>query len=62
MPLAHIAGVPVEESLLALAPLGAAGLGAIVATASHRARRWRPHRRRRPPATRGSAARPAPRD
>lgn len=48
MLLAHIGGVPVEESLLALAPLGAAGLGALVATAAHRARRWRPRRRRAP--------------
>lgn len=48
MLLAHIAGVPVEESLLALAPLGVAGVGALVATAAHRARRWRPHRRRTP--------------
>lgn len=34
MPLiaAHIAGVPVEESLLMLAPLGLAGVGATLAS------------------------------
>lgn len=37
----HIAGVPVEETLLSLAPLGAAGVGALVAYASQRARAWR---------------------
>ena len=45
--LAHIAGVPVEETLLGVAPLGVAGLGALLAYAMQRARAWR--RPRRPP-------------
>ena len=44
MLLAHVAGIPVEETLLALAPCGVAGLGAILAYASQRAQRWRPSR------------------
>jgi hypothetical protein len=44
--LAHVAGVPVEETLLGLAPLGAAGLGAFAAYARGRASRLRPRRRR----------------
>jgi hypothetical protein len=49
MPLAHIAGVPVEETVLSLAPLGIAGVAAVVAYASQRVRAWRrPHPRRGP--------------
>jgi hypothetical protein len=47
MILAHIAGVPVEETLLGLAPLGAGGVGALIALASQRARGWRRPRRER---------------
>jgi predicted alpha/beta-hydrolase family hydrolase len=39
MILAHIAGVPVEETLLALAPVGVAGVGVWFAQLTHRARR-----------------------
>jgi hypothetical protein len=53
--LGHIAGVPVEETLLSLAPVGVVGLGVAVATARERIaafwRRLRPSRR---------AARPRP--
>ena len=38
MILAHIAGVPVEETLLALAPVGVAGVGVRFAQLTHRAR------------------------
>jgi hypothetical protein len=38
MVIAHIAGLPVEETLLALAPVGAAGVGAVVASWFHRVR------------------------
>ena len=38
MILAHIAGVPVEETFLALAPVGVAGVGAWFAQLVHRAR------------------------
>jgi predicted alpha/beta-hydrolase family hydrolase len=48
MILAHIAGVPVEETLLALAPVGVAGVGAWLAQLGHRARR-RPWFRRSGP-------------
>jgi hypothetical protein len=41
MLLGHIAGIPVEETLLGLAPFGVAGLGALVAYWSARTRRWR---------------------
>jgi hypothetical protein len=41
MILAHIAGVPVEETLLALAPVGVAGVGVWFAQLAHRARRVR---------------------
>jgi hypothetical protein len=44
--LAHIAGVPVEETVLGLAPLGLAGVGLLSAYASQRARAWRRPRRR----------------
>jgi len=37
--LAHIAGVPVEETLLALAPAGATGVGVWLAGFVHRARK-----------------------
>jgi hypothetical protein len=36
---AHIAGIPVEETLLAFAPLGVAGVGTMLAAAVHRMRR-----------------------
>ena len=39
MILAHIAGVPVEETLLAFAPVGVTGLGVWLAGLAHRARR-----------------------
>jgi hypothetical protein len=38
MILAHVAGVPVEETFLALAPVGVAGVGAWL---GQLARRWR---------------------
>lgn len=41
MLVAHIAGIPVEETLLGFAPLGVAGVGALLAYASRRARGWR---------------------
>jgi hypothetical protein len=43
---AHVAGVPVEETLLGLAPLGLAGVSALGAYAAQRARAlWRRERR-----------------
>lgn len=39
--LGHIAGIPVEETLLSLAPVGAVGLGAIAYAARGHARRIR---------------------
>jgi hypothetical protein len=39
MILAHIGGVPVEETILALAPVGVAGVGVWFAQLAHRARR-----------------------
>jgi len=39
MIVAHIAGIPVEETLLALAPVGAAGAGVWFAQIARRARR-----------------------
>jgi hypothetical protein len=42
--VAHIAGVPVEETLLGLAPMGAAGFGALLA---YGRLRWRHPRRSR---------------
>ena len=42
---AHIAGMPVEETLLGLAPLGLAGFGALLVYGSQRARAWRHPRR-----------------
>jgi hypothetical protein len=36
--LGHVAGIPVEETLLGFAPLGVAGAGALVACATHRIR------------------------
>jgi hypothetical protein len=44
---AHIAGVPVEETLAGLAPMGAAGFGVLVAYGRLRWRRPRRRRRRR---------------
>jgi hypothetical protein len=41
MILAHIAGVPVEETLLALAPVGIAGVGVWFAQLGRRVRRRR---------------------
>ena len=38
MIIAHIAGIPVEETLLSLAPVGIAGIGAWLAHLVHRAR------------------------
>ncbi len=51
MPFAHIAGIPVEETLLGLGPFGLAGVGALVAYGSQRARDWRHPRRRGDDAT-----------
>ena len=39
MILAHIAGVPVEETLLSLAPVGVAGVGVWLAGLAHRVRK-----------------------
>jgi hypothetical protein len=40
--LAHIAGVPVEETLLGFAPLGVGGVGALLVYGSRRVRAaWR---------------------
>jgi hypothetical protein len=39
MIIAHIAGVPVEETLLAFAPVGIGGVGALLAQLVHRVRR-----------------------
>jgi hypothetical protein len=39
MIIAHIAGMPVEETLLAFAPVGVAGVGAWLAGLAHRARK-----------------------
>jgi hypothetical protein len=36
--LGHVAGIPVEETLLGLAPLGVAGVGALAAFATQRVR------------------------
>ena len=44
---AHIAGVPVEETLLALAPVGIAGVGLWLGQLTHRARRSSWYRRAR---------------
>ena len=48
--MAHIAGVPVEETLLAFAPVGVAGVGLWLGQLARRARRssWL---RRAPPRT-----------
>ena len=45
MVIAHIAGIPVEETLLALAPVGATGLGVWFAQVARRLRRsvWSRH-------------------
>ncbi|MGZ4277747.1 MAG: hypothetical protein ACXVFN_15560 [Solirubrobacteraceae bacterium] len=52
MVLAHIAGMPVEETLLGLAPAGLAGAGLAVALVRNALERrpGRRHRRDRPPA------------
>jgi hypothetical protein len=39
MVIAHIAGMPVEETLLAFAPVGIGGVGALLAQLAGRARR-----------------------
>ena len=44
MILAHIAGVPVEETLLALAPAGVTGFGVWLASLANRARRATRHK------------------
>jgi hypothetical protein len=44
--LAHVAGIPVEETLLGFAPLGIAGVGALAAYTTQRVRALL---RRRPP-------------
>ena len=36
MILAHIAGIPVEETLLSFGPIGAVGIGIAIATARER--------------------------
>jgi hypothetical protein len=48
VPLAHVAGVPVEETALALAPVwgGAAVVLAVRARAWRKRLRWRPGRKR----------------
>jgi hypothetical protein len=46
MLVAHIAGLPVEETLLGLAPLGAAGVGGLLAYGARCTSRWRHPRRR----------------
>jgi hypothetical protein len=38
-PLAHIGGVPVEETIAALSPALGVGVGALVMTMRHRAKR-----------------------
>jgi len=45
--LGHIAGIPVEETLLGLAPVGAVGVGAIVYAVRGRASKLRRAARRR---------------
>ena len=47
LPFAHIAGIPVEETLLGIAPIGAVGLGAFAFATRDRAARWRRRLRRR---------------
>ena len=49
--LGHIAGIPVEETLLGLAPVGAIGVGAAIYAVRGRAERLRRFvsRRGRPP-------------
>ncbi len=49
IPLAHIAGIPVEETLRGLGPVGAVAAGAVLASARVRARRLRRAGRRRAP-------------
>jgi hypothetical protein len=45
--LGHIAGIPVEETLLGLAPVGAVGIGAVIYAVRGRAGRLRRRLRRR---------------
>jgi hypothetical protein len=47
--LGHIAGIPVEETLLGLAPVGVAGIGAMVYAFRGHSRRMRARLRRRLP-------------
>ncbi len=44
----HIAGIPVEETLLSVAPIGAVGIGAVACAARGRLRRILRRRPRRP--------------
>ncbi len=46
--LGHIAGIPVEETLLGLAPIGAVGAGAAIYAMRGRLERLRRLARRRP--------------
>jgi hypothetical protein len=48
IPFGHIAGIPVEETLLSVAPIGAVGIGAVACAARGRLRRILGRRRRRP--------------
>jgi len=41
MVIAHIAGIPVEETLLSFSPLGVAGIGALLAYVGGRVRSGR---------------------
>jgi hypothetical protein len=50
--LGHIAGIPVEETLLNMLPFGAVGIGAAVCVARDRLRSL--HRRRRTAERRGT--------
>ena len=47
MIFAHLGGVPLEETLLGLAPLGVSGVGLLTLTVRLRARAWRRRHRRR---------------
>ena len=49
IPFGHVAGIPVEETLLGLAPVGAVGIGAIVYAFRGHTRRLRARLRRRRP-------------
>jgi hypothetical protein len=51
--LAHIAGIPVEETVLGFAPLAAIGIGALGAAGRRLSKRVRP----KPPARAGAEVR-----